>query len=123
MPSSAGHPTGLLIRLPWSARRRVGPVKTRTGVHNHADVQPRKLMQGLALSQIAVGEIATIAAISGENITRLHLMEMGLTPGTAVKVVRTGAFGGPLDIMVRGYRLSIRREEAHAIEVTVGVKE
>jgi Fe2+ transport system protein FeoA len=44
-------------------------------------------------------------------------MEMGLTPGTSVKVIRVAVFGGPLDISVRGYRLSLRREEARAIQL------
>jgi len=37
---------------------------------------------------------------------------MGLTPGTMVRMVRAAAFGGPVDIEVRGYQLSLRREEA-----------
>jgi Fe2+ transport system protein FeoA len=40
---------------------------------------------------------------------------MGLTPGVHVKVLRIAAFGGPLDIEVRGYNLSLRRDEATAV--------
>jgi Fe2+ transport system protein FeoA len=69
------------------------------------------------LSELRAGESAVIHKLLGTTITRLHLMEMGLTPGTELKVVRVGAFGGPLDIMVRGYRLSIRRDEARSIEL------
>jgi ferrous iron transport protein A len=44
-------------------------------------------------------------------------MELGFTPGIEVEVSRQAAFGGPLEVRVRSYRLSLRRDEAGAIEV------
>ena len=46
---------------------------------------------------------------------RLRLLEMGLTPGTHIRTIRAAAFGGPLDILVRGYQLSLRRDEAAGV--------
>ena len=46
-------------------------------------------------------------------------MDMGITPGTAVKVIKTAPLGDPVEINVRGYELSLRKEEAARIEVQV----
>jgi ferrous iron transport protein A len=73
--------------------------------------------QLVALSALAPGESGIIESILGTPVTKLHLMEMGLTPGTSVEVLRIGAFGGPIDLLVRGYRLSLRQTEAGAINL------
>ena len=46
-----------------------------------------------------------------------RLREMGLVPGTRVKLIRWAPLGDPLEIELRGYRLSLRRHEAESIEV------
>jgi len=67
------------------------------------------------LDKLDVGESGVVKNISGTSINRLRLMEMGLTPGVHVTVLRVAAFGGPIEISVRGYRLSLRRSEASEI--------
>lgn len=84
-----------------------------TTAHHHSDPHVRK--PHMTLADLHRGDSGTIQSIGGTSTARLHLMEMGLTPGTRVRVVRLAVFGGPLDIQVRGYRLSLRREEARAI--------
>src|SRR5579872_7311389 len=69
----------------------------------------------IALSDLKPGECATVLRLNGTFCGRLRLLEMGLTPGVHVRMVRAAAFGGPLDIEVRGYQLSLRREEASAV--------
>ena len=69
----------------------------------------------LPLSELQPGECGFIFHLNGSSRDRLRLLEMGLTPGTHVKVIRAAAFGGPLDILVRGYQLSLRRDEASAV--------
>lgn len=71
--------------------------------------------KNLALSELKPGECGYILRLNGTFCGRLRLLEMGLTPGTHVKLVRAAAFGGPLDIEVRGYQLSLRREEAASV--------
>lgn len=66
----------------------------------------------VALSDLRPGECGTIFRLTGSPRVRLRLLEMGLTPGVHVKVLRAAAFGGPMEILVRGYQLSLRREEA-----------
>jgi ferrous iron transport protein A len=68
-----------------------------------------------SLDCLAHGQKGKVAHVSGPN--RCRLLEMGFTAGTEVEVARRAAFGGPLEIRVRSYRLSLRMEEAQAIQV------
>lgn len=70
---------------------------------------------GISLADLKPGECGYIGRLEGNTQGRLRLMELGLTPGVHVQVIRIAAFGGPLDIEVRGYQLSLRREEAAAV--------
>lgn len=68
--------------------------------------------EGITLADLKPGECGYIDHLAGTTKGRLRLLEMGMTPGTHVQITRAAAFGGPLDVQVRGYQLSIRREEA-----------
>lgn len=70
---------------------------------------------GTTLAELKPGECGTVRRLLGASQGRLRLLEMGLTPGVHIKVVRAAAFGGPLDILVRGYQLSLRRDEAASV--------
>jgi Fe2+ transport system protein FeoA len=70
------------------------------------------------LADIRLGSSATIACVAGPRAFRRRLMEMGLVPGTEVKVVTRAPLGDPLQIELRGGQWSIRRDEAAQIEVT-----
>ncbi len=70
---------------------------------------------GMTLADLKPGECGTVRRLLGASQGRLRLLEMGLTPGVHIQVVRAAAFGGPLDILVRGYQLSLRRDEAASI--------
>lgn len=71
-----------------------------------------------SLDQASIGSSARVAAVIGGDATALRLLEMGLTPGVSVTVVGTAPLGDPIELEVRGYRLSIRRSEAARIAVT-----
>ncbi len=71
----------------------------------------------VSLDQLKPGECGIVKSMSCATINRLRLMEMGLTPGTHIKVIRTAAFGGPMEVIVRGYQLSLRRDEAKSIHL------
>ena len=66
------------------------------------------------LGDVKVGDTATIVKLHGEGALRRHLMDLGLIKGTQFKVV---TLGDPVQITVRGYELSIRKEEAAIVEV------
>lgn len=69
------------------------------------------------LDQMKVGTAATVEQVVGLDDIALRLMEMGLTPGVDIKVIGEAPLGDPLELEVRGYRLSVRRSEAKRIEV------
>ena len=64
------------------------------------------------LADLPVGECAVVAGFDGEPGVVQRLLEMGLTPGTEVTLVRLAPLGDPMEILVRGYNLSIRKADA-----------
>lgn len=71
----------------------------------------------MSLEHVAIGSTARVADVFGSDSTSLRLLEMGLTPGVNVRVVGSAPLGGPLELELRGYRLSIRRHEAARVVV------
>lgn len=69
------------------------------------------------LADVPLHVAATVVAVHEPGATGERLLEMGLTPGTRVTVVRRGLFGDPLQVSVRGYMLSLRRAQARAIVI------
>lgn len=70
------------------------------------------------LGELAVGEQAHIIGYDKENMRYLHrLLAMGLTRGTKILLVRKAPLGDPLDISVRGYSISLRRDEASVLRL------
>ena len=74
--------------------------------------------QPRALTEQPLGAPASVVTVGGSRSFRRRVMEMGLTPGAAVTVIRVAPLGDPLELEVRRSRLSIRRAEAAAIQVT-----
>lgn len=70
------------------------------------------------LDTLSNGERALIASIDCEPPVTRRLMELGLTPGTEVLVVRRAPLGDPIEIAVRGVHLWLRRSEASRIDVS-----
>ena len=71
----------------------------------------------IALADVALGQTATVREVNGVGAFRRRLLEMGLVPGVAVKVVTVAPLGDPIQIEVRGGQWSIRRNEAAQIVV------
>jgi ferrous iron transport protein A len=69
------------------------------------------------LDQLRVGARAAVQQVQGVDDVALRLMEMGLTPGVELAIIGEAPLGDPLELEVRGYRLSVRRSEARRIEV------
>lgn len=74
-------------------------------------------MAECALSQLPPGKPGRVQRIEGQPGTRQRLQEMGLVRGAAVQFVRAAPLGDPIEIKVRGYSLSLRRQEADAVQV------
>jgi len=73
----------------------------------------------MTLDQLPVGSSATILSVGGEGRLRLRLLDMGLTPRTVVTVRRVAPMGDPIELLLRGYALTLRMEDAKTIEVEV----
>lgn len=69
------------------------------------------------LKEIPIGGQARVVRLHGEGALRRRLMDMGITRGTEVAVRKLAPLGDPMEITVRGYELSLRREDAATIEV------
>lgn len=71
-----------------------------------------------SLATLDPGRSARVEWLGGDDAITLRLLEMGLTPGVAVRVVGRAPLGDPIEVELRGYRLSLRRSEASRVEVT-----
>lgn len=69
------------------------------------------------LAALSAGHRATVRHLPEDGATFLRLREMGLLPGTPIRLLRVAPLGDPLEIEVRGSRLSLRRAEAAEIVV------
>lgn len=81
-----------------------------------ARLQPRR--KDLTLDQIKPGHSAKLVSVMGGSQIKKRLTELGLTRGAVVAVERVAPMGDPMDIKLRGYRLSLRKEEAVHVVVT-----
>jgi ferrous iron transport protein A len=71
----------------------------------------------MTLDQLPLGQSAKVVKLTGKPAVRRRLMEMGITASATVRAVRRAPMGDPLDVVIRGYHLSLRRTEASAVEV------
>jgi Fe2+ transport system protein FeoA len=69
------------------------------------------------LADVGVGQRAVVGTITSARAIRIRLLEMGLVPGTEVTVTRRAPLGDPIELSVRGYKLSIRKAEARSIAI------
>ena len=71
----------------------------------------------MTLSELNKGESAVITAVGGEGALRCRLLDMGLIPKTKVTLQKVAPMGDPIEIRLRDYELTLRKEEADKIEV------
>jgi len=80
--------------------------------HGGGAVKERKL------SDLNPGEMGIIIKVTGNPSLRRRLLDMGLVKGATIKVVRRAPLGDPIEILVKGYNLSLRREECSNVYVS-----
>ena len=71
----------------------------------------------ITIDKLDTGGSAVVRTVGGDGAGRMHILDMGLTPGAGVKVVGKAPTGDPIQLLVRGYALTLRKEEAAKIEV------
>lgn len=69
------------------------------------------------LRNIAVGETAKVKRLHGEGALKRRIMDMGITKGGQVYVRKVAPLGDPVEITIRGYELSLRKDDADCIEM------
>ena len=71
----------------------------------------------MTLDEILPGEECELLAVGGEGVLRRRLLDMGFTPHTKIKMRKIAPMGDPLEVSLRGYVLTIRKEEAAKLTV------
>ena len=70
------------------------------------------------LASLEVGQEAIIKTVGAEGALRRHFLNMGMTPGTEVTLIKRAPLGDPIEIEIRGYELTLRLADAEKIDVT-----
>lgn len=73
----------------------------------------------MTLKDLKPGQQGTVALIGSTGPMKRRIMDMGITPGIMVKVIKVAPLGDPIEVHVRGYELSLRKDEAQQITVTI----
>ncbi|MCL2518092.1 MAG: FeoA domain-containing protein [Oscillospiraceae bacterium] len=71
----------------------------------------------MTLKNLGVGKSGRILTVGGEKILRRRLLEMGITPRTIITVKKIAPMGDPIELLLRGYVLTLRLEDAEKITV------
>lgn len=74
--------------------------------------------RSIALDTVRPGRAVTVVRVDGDDITAQRLRDLGVWPGVIIEVVRRAPFGEPTQYRLQGYRLALRRLEAHRVRVT-----
>lgn len=70
-----------------------------------------------SLVDLAIGEAGKVVSFENQGMARKRLLDMGITRGVTVKLVKIAPLGDPIEIEVRGYNLSLRKSEAKEIKI------
>jgi len=73
----------------------------------------------IPLSELKPGEKGVISKVLGDSEVRRRLLDMGLTRGTEITVVRRAPLGDPVEFLLKGYNLSLRKRESENVYVLV----
>lgn len=74
-------------------------------------------MNNRTLKELLPGQKGRVQRVTGGGAIRRRLLEMGVIPGSEIQMERYAPMGDPLEIRIKGYHLSLRREEAEMVEI------
>ncbi len=72
----------------------------------------------MTLDKLKIGKSAVITRVGGEGALRRRLLDMGLTPNTKIFIRKIAPMGDPIELCLRGYELTLRKEDANKIDVS-----
>lgn len=73
----------------------------------------------ITLDKLKINQKGTIVAVKGQGVTRRRLFDMGVTPGALVTLIKLAPLGDPLEINIRNYELTLRKDEAKNVILEV----
>ncbi|MHA1786290.1 MAG: FeoA family protein [Candidatus Helarchaeota archaeon] len=76
-------------------------------------------MKRVSLSDVKINQIGRVVSIEGEDDYRKRLIDMGITRGARIKMIRNAPLGDPIEFELRGYKLSLRKKEAKGIFIEI----
>ena len=71
----------------------------------------------MKLNEVEVGSTVTVKKIEGDGAYKRRIMDMGITKGVELYIRKVAPLGDPVEITVRGYKLSVRKNDAQCVEV------
>ena len=71
----------------------------------------------MTLNEVKTGDTVKVVKINGTDAIKKRIMDMGITKGVQIYVRKVAPLGDPVEVSVRGYELSLRKEDAKIIEV------
>ena len=83
----------------------------------NAEIRMEGYQVHMTLDELHIGRKGRITVVGGEGILRCRLLDMGLIPQTIVSVTKVAPMGDPMELLLRGYSLTLRKEDARSITV------
>lgn len=77
----------------------------------------------MTLRELNIGQSAIITEVGGEGALRQHFLDMGVIPGSEVKLIKYAPMGDPMQLLIHGYLLTLRLDDADKIKITTEIKE
>jgi len=71
----------------------------------------------MTIKDLQIGKSGIVETVGGEKVLRRRLLDMGITPGTTVTVKKAAPMGDPIELILRGYVLSLRLQDAERITI------
>ncbi len=71
----------------------------------------------MTLNDLKPGQEGTVVSIEKNGAIKKRIMDMGITPGVKIKVIKEAPLGDPIEVNIRGYELSLRKNEAKQIQI------
>ena len=71
----------------------------------------------MTLREVTPGSTVKVTKLTGEGPVKRRIMDMGITKGSELYIRKVAPLGDPVEITVRGYELSVRKDDAQCVEV------
>lgn len=112
--ATANGPMGMMIYFQGQRLAISNEIAQKITVRNISDQDAVELQ---AMSELTVGQSGIVVKLVGSKQLRKRLLDMGLTRGTLLKVNQIAPLGDPIELLIRGYKLSLRKADADSIMI------